>query len=236
MLSKSGLLADANVYRFSSKEWHSNSGLVYYLYRYYDPNLQRWPNRDPIGETYDFNLYRFNYNSPLAFVDPNGEGPTGTIYGAGIGGAIGGAVGVVVGGAGGTFVLPGGGTIAGAAGLGELGVGVGTALGAAVGNAIENLGNVFNPSPPPSQPTVVAPSDFNNSGFPPGYWPGDKGAAAWGAKNGVGAREGKGRFHGIKQKCKGSKPTDKYGVNPDTGDVVDPEGNSVGNLDDVKSK
>jgi len=51
MLSKSGLLADANVYRFSSKEWHANSGLVYYLYRYYDPNLQRWPNRDPIGET-----------------------------------------------------------------------------------------------------------------------------------------------------------------------------------------
>jgi hypothetical protein len=33
MLSKSGLLADANVYRFSSKEWHANSGLAYYLSR-----------------------------------------------------------------------------------------------------------------------------------------------------------------------------------------------------------
>jgi RHS repeat-associated protein len=50
MISKSGLLADANLYRFSSKEAHPNSGLVYYLYRYYDPNLQRWPNRDPILE------------------------------------------------------------------------------------------------------------------------------------------------------------------------------------------
>jgi RHS repeat-associated protein len=50
LLSKSGALADANLYRFSSKEWHQNSGLVYYLYRYYDPNLQRWPNRDPLGE------------------------------------------------------------------------------------------------------------------------------------------------------------------------------------------
>jgi RHS repeat-associated protein len=50
ILSKSGLLADANLYRFSSKEAHPNSGLVYYLYRYYDPNLQRWPNRDPLGE------------------------------------------------------------------------------------------------------------------------------------------------------------------------------------------
>jgi RHS repeat-associated protein len=49
-IAKSGLLADANVYRFSGREWHEKSGLVYYLYRYYDPNLQRWPNRDPIGD------------------------------------------------------------------------------------------------------------------------------------------------------------------------------------------
>jgi RHS repeat-associated protein len=50
VLSASGLLANANLYRFSSKEAHLNSGLVYYLYRYYDPNLQRWPNQDPIGD------------------------------------------------------------------------------------------------------------------------------------------------------------------------------------------
>ena len=49
-LAKSGALAEANLYRFSSKEWHQNSGLVYYLYRYYDPNLQRWVNRDPLGD------------------------------------------------------------------------------------------------------------------------------------------------------------------------------------------
>ncbi len=50
VLSESGLLANANLYRFSSKEAHLNSGLVYYLYRYYDPNLQRWINRDPLGD------------------------------------------------------------------------------------------------------------------------------------------------------------------------------------------
>ena len=50
LLAKSGSLADVNAYRFSSKEWNENSGLVYYLYRFYDPNLQRWLNRDPIGE------------------------------------------------------------------------------------------------------------------------------------------------------------------------------------------
>jgi RHS repeat-associated protein len=72
--------------------------------------------------------------------------------------------------------------------------------------------------------------------FPPGYWPGPQGAAEWGRRNGVGAREGKGRFHGIKQGCTGSRGTDAYGVNPDTGDVIDPSGDVVGNLDGVKSK
>jgi RHS repeat-associated protein len=65
MISKSGLLANANVYRFSSKEWHQNSGLVYYLCRYYDPNLQRWPIRDPIGEGGGKNLYAFVGNQEL---------------------------------------------------------------------------------------------------------------------------------------------------------------------------
>jgi RHS repeat-associated protein len=57
-LSSSGPLADANTYRFSSKEYQANSGLVYYLYRFYDPNLQRWVNRDPIQENGGINLYR----------------------------------------------------------------------------------------------------------------------------------------------------------------------------------
>jgi RHS repeat-associated protein len=50
LLSQTGPMADANLYRFSSKEFHVASGLVYYLYRFYDPNLQRWLNRDPFGE------------------------------------------------------------------------------------------------------------------------------------------------------------------------------------------
>ncbi len=50
LLSQSGSLASVNRYRFSSKAWDSNSGLYYYLYRFYDPNLQRWLNRDPLGD------------------------------------------------------------------------------------------------------------------------------------------------------------------------------------------
>src|SRR6266481_189134 len=49
-ISSSGTLASANIYRFSSKEIHANSGMYYYGYRFYDPNLQRWVNRDPINE------------------------------------------------------------------------------------------------------------------------------------------------------------------------------------------
>jgi RHS repeat-associated protein len=68
-LSKSGPLAEANTYRFSSKEWHENSGLYYYGYRFYDPNLQRWLNRDPIGIRGGINLYRFIGNNAVNWID-----------------------------------------------------------------------------------------------------------------------------------------------------------------------
>ena len=80
-LGKWGSLADANVYRFSNKEYDANSGLYYYLYRFYDPNLQRWPNRDPIGERGGWNLYVFAVNSPISFIDRLGfdvNGPIGS--------------------------------------------------------------------------------------------------------------------------------------------------------------
>jgi RHS repeat-associated protein len=64
-ISEIGTLADANVYRFSSKEWNANSGLYYYLYRFYDPNLQRWANRDPLGEEGGYNLYQFAHNDAI---------------------------------------------------------------------------------------------------------------------------------------------------------------------------
>jgi RHS repeat-associated protein len=75
VLSRSGPLADANVYRFSSKEFHTASGLFYYLYRLYDPNLQRWITRDPIGELADNNLYRAGYSSLNNYFDADGRAP-----------------------------------------------------------------------------------------------------------------------------------------------------------------
>jgi RHS repeat-associated protein len=72
LTGKWGRLADVNRYRFSSKETHPNSGLVYYGYRFYEPNLQRWINRDPIEEAGGINLFRFVGNSPVNYVDPKG--------------------------------------------------------------------------------------------------------------------------------------------------------------------
>jgi RHS repeat-associated protein len=72
-ISSSGGLASANVYRFSSKEIHVNSGLYYYGYRFYAPNLQRWLNRDPIDENGGINLYGFVLNGPIATIDPDGR-------------------------------------------------------------------------------------------------------------------------------------------------------------------
>ena len=86
ILSQSGPLADANLYRFSSKEFHVNSGLVYYLYRFYEPTLQRWVNMDPLDEVgfevsrgggidglHDNpNRYDFVANDPVSSMDPFG--------------------------------------------------------------------------------------------------------------------------------------------------------------------
>jgi RHS repeat-associated protein len=95
VLAQSGPLAMSNVYQFSSKEFHRLSGLVYYLYRWYDPYLQRWPNRDPLGDI-EFeaiwtslstqirqllppsetfmgpNLYSFVSDDPITGIDPFG--------------------------------------------------------------------------------------------------------------------------------------------------------------------
>jgi len=85
-VSTSGTLASANTYRFSSKERHPNSGMYYYGYRFYDPNLQRWLNRDPIrergfklvtgelgkGVVEELSLYGFIRNGPLNAFDAFG--------------------------------------------------------------------------------------------------------------------------------------------------------------------
>lgn len=72
LLSQSGSMASANLYRFASKQSLPNAGLYAYGYRFYDPMLQRWLNRDPLGELGGLNLYRFCGNSPSVYADIDG--------------------------------------------------------------------------------------------------------------------------------------------------------------------
>jgi RHS repeat-associated protein len=90
-LAQTGSYAGANGMRFSSKPWlaHNGSnteGLYSYGYRFYDPQTQRWLNRDPIGEPGfetrrgkrssvvlgEPNRYEFIHNDPLNRIDPVG--------------------------------------------------------------------------------------------------------------------------------------------------------------------
>ena len=70
--SQSGALADANTCRYSSKEFDKNTGLAYCLYRFYDPNLQRWINRDPMTERGFENLRKHRTKRPIKWL-PFGE-------------------------------------------------------------------------------------------------------------------------------------------------------------------
>ena len=64
-IAKSGDQADANPFRFSSKYWDGETGFYYYGFRFYSPQLGRWLNRDPIGESGGLNLYGFIENNAL---------------------------------------------------------------------------------------------------------------------------------------------------------------------------
>ncbi len=69
-LSQSGVAADANPYRFSTKE--QIAGLYSYGFRFYSPGSGRWINRDPIGEAGGVNLYAFAKNDPVNLGDAYG--------------------------------------------------------------------------------------------------------------------------------------------------------------------
>jgi RHS repeat-associated protein len=67
-----GALASSNAMQFSSMPRHANSGMSLYPFRAYDPSIQRWTSRDPIGEAGGVDLYGFVGNSPLNRIDPFG--------------------------------------------------------------------------------------------------------------------------------------------------------------------
>jgi len=67
-----GSLSNVNPWRFSSKYWEPESGLLHYELRPYFPCIGMWGSRDPIGEKGGVNEYGFVRNNPVSNYDKLG--------------------------------------------------------------------------------------------------------------------------------------------------------------------
>jgi RHS repeat-associated protein len=141
-----------NSFRFTARDFDTETNLQFSRNRYYDPNPGRFLNEDRIRFRAGVNFYRYVSNSPVNLLDPFGLLPSakcackiaagaaaGGIVGARVGRLVGGILGGLGGGiagglGGGTVgsVEPGGGTLAG----GAAGAIAGGAEGAAAGSGI----------------------------------------------------------------------------------------------------
>ena len=79
LVSDGGDTGVVNPFRFSTKYYDRETKLSYYGYRFYDSELGRWLNRDPIEETGGFNLYGMIGNDTVNYVDLFGLTPTGPL-------------------------------------------------------------------------------------------------------------------------------------------------------------
>ncbi len=219
----------------------SETGLSYMQQRYYDPALGAFLSTDPISATeHLFSRYNYASSHPYRYTDPDGRAAQDELK----------ATAPI------KDLAPVKVTAQGASSAGS---GRPAAQPSSAASVV-TLGTVFVRAAPVAVPavssgvaaTVAAPLLFfvaphpcggrrcgelteESRRHPNGYWPGDRGAEEWGRRNDVGSNEGRRRFHGIKQADKGQgggKGLDDYGTNPDTGDVVNPQGEVVGNLGD----
>lgn len=98
-LRATGPMAEQNPFRFSTKYTDEETDLIYYGFRYYDPETGRWPSRDPINEIAhmamrgeeefvwgeEMNVYSFISNNSINFIDILGlESLIVGLYGAGL--------------------------------------------------------------------------------------------------------------------------------------------------------
>ncbi len=61
-----------NPFRYTARDLDSETGLMYYRARYYDPQTGRFVSEDPIGFDAGINFYAYVKNSPVNLVDPTG--------------------------------------------------------------------------------------------------------------------------------------------------------------------
>ncbi len=61
-----------NPYMFTGRRYDSETGLYYYRFRYYNPEIGRFLQTDPIRYAAGLNLYTYVLNNPVNWVDPYG--------------------------------------------------------------------------------------------------------------------------------------------------------------------
>ncbi len=62
----------SNAFRYTAREFDTETGLYYYRARYYDPVAGRFLNEDPIRFEGGISFYPYAFNQPTSTVDPSG--------------------------------------------------------------------------------------------------------------------------------------------------------------------
>ena len=61
-----------NSFRYTAREFDTETSLYYYRARYYDPSVGRFVSEDPAGFFGGFDFYNYTKNDPIDFGDPTG--------------------------------------------------------------------------------------------------------------------------------------------------------------------